>query len=444
MSKRRDDLLKAFDENQFFMENTVERNIASYRKGYTRIRITDADGKPLVGAKVSIDQRSHDFNFGCNIFMLDEMETDEKNALYREKFKEFLNYAVIPFYWSDLEPERGKPRYAADSPKIYRRPAPDLVLDYCDENGIRRKGHCLIYHAFTPKWMPKDVPTQKRLTEAHLHEVADRYAGRIQDWDVENENLCSFHCPQFRVYEEPDYLEWCFKSADRAFTGSNRLFINEAAMIWNEYSKNGFMGTRSPYYMQIDRLLTKGKRVDCIGLQFHQFIRREDELTNGSLPFDPVKLYAVMDCYGRFGKPLHVSEITIPAYECGPDEEAIQMELTKDLYRTWFSHPAMDGIIWWNLVDGYAAFAPRNTKEGENYYSGGLLRYDMSEKPVYQALKELIQKEWHTSEELYTNQNGEVEFEGFYGDYAMKVNGAEAPGFHLAKTDYLSREIQLK
>ena len=135
-------------------------------------------------------------------------------------------------------------------------------------------------------------------------------------------------------------------------------------MIWNEYSKNGFMGTRSPYYMQIDRLLTKGKRVDCIGLQFHQFIRREDELTNGSLPFDPVKLYAVMDCYGRFGKPLHVSEITIPAYECGPDEEAIQMELTKDLYRTWFSHPAMDGIIWWNLVDGYAAFAPRNTKEG--------------------------------------------------------------------------------
>ena len=128
MSKRRDDLLKAFDENQFFMENTVERNIASYRKGYTRIRITDADGKPLVGAKVSIDQRSHDFNFGCNIFMLDEMETDEKNALYREKFKEFLNYAVIPFYWSDLEPERGKPRYAADSPKIYRRPAPDLVL----------------------------------------------------------------------------------------------------------------------------------------------------------------------------------------------------------------------------------------------------------------------------------------------------------------------------
>ncbi len=434
MPKRRDELLKWFDENRFFMENTVKRNIEAYRMGRVRLRVTDAEGKAVSGAVVAVDQRSHDFNFGCNIFMLDEMESEEKNALYREKFKELFNYAVVPFYWSDLEPEQGKPRYAADSPKVYRRPAPDLALDYCDENGLRRKGHCLIYHAFTPEWMPKDVPTQKRLTEAHLREVAERYAGRIQDWDVENENLCSYRCDKFRTYEEPDYLEWCFTQADRAFTGGNRLFINEAAFIWIENGYNGFMGIRSPYYMQIDRLLTGGKRVDAIGMQFHQFIRRENELTKDSLPFDPVKLYEVMDCYGRFGKPLHVSEITIPAYECGPEEEAVQMELTKELYRTWFSHPAMDAIVWWNLVDGYAYGAPRNTHEGENYYSGGMLRYDLSEKPVYQALRELIQNEWHTRAELCTDENGEVEFQGYFGDYNVAVNGQNVADFHLAKT----------
>ena len=29
---------------------------------------------------------------------------------------------------------------------------------------------------------------------------------------------------------------------------------------------------------------------------------------------------------------------------------------------------------------------------GENYYHGGLLRFDMSEKPAYQVIKELFQK----------------------------------------------------
>ena len=48
------------------------------------------------------------------------------------------------------------------------------------------------------------------------------------------------------------------------------------------------MGTCSPYYMQIDRLLPPGCRVDAVGLQFHQFIRREQELEPGaSLPYAP-------------------------------------------------------------------------------------------------------------------------------------------------------------
>lgn len=63
--------------------------------------------------------------------MLDEFETEEKNRAYREVFKDTFNLATVPFYWSDLEPERGKPRYTADSPKIYRRPATDLCVDYC-------------------------------------------------------------------------------------------------------------------------------------------------------------------------------------------------------------------------------------------------------------------------------------------------------------------------
>ena len=87
-----------------------------------------------------------------------------------------------------------------------------------------------------------------------------------------------------------------------------------------------------------------------------------------------------MDCYGRFNRPLHVSEITIPAYTQGAEDEDVQAQLCEQLYRTWFSHPAMDGIVYWNLPDGYAAFAPQNTNLGENYYAGGLIHYDLTGK----------------------------------------------------------------
>ena len=441
MSERRDALLKGFDQNQYFMENIVERNIAAYRKGLARIRIVDEKGQPISGAEVSLNQKSHDFNFGCTLFLLDEMETAEKNAAYREKFKEVFNYAVAPFYWSDLEPEEGKPRYAADSPKVYRRPAPDLVLEYCEANGIRVKGHCLIYHKFIPSWYPKDdVPTQKRLMEAHLKEVADRYAGRIQDWDVENENLSYYRFPDFKAYEEPDYLEWCFKSADRAFTGGNRLFINEGQCVWSPRFYNGLLGTRSIYYSQIHRLLSEGVRLDGAGMQFHQFIRKEDELGPTSLPFNPIELYEAMDCYGSLGIPLQISEITIPAYSGTPDEEQVQMELAKNLYRTWFSHPAIDAIVWWNLVDGYTYVAPDNSGWNENYYGGGLLRHNLSEKPAFQALRQLIREEWHTCEQLHTNEDGIVEFEGFFGNYSLTINGNAVDDFHLSKGD---RELKI-
>ena len=58
---------------------------------------------------------------------------------------------------------------------------------------------------------------------------------------------------------------------------------------------------------------------------------------------------------------------------------------------------------------------------GENYYRGGLLRFDMSPKPAYFAIKELFEKEWHTECEIDTNEVGAGEFKGFYGDYELEI-----------------------
>ncbi len=71
-----------------------------------------------------MEQVRHEFLFGSNIFMLNGYDTPEKNRRYEAVFTQLFNFASAPFYWRDLEPERGKVRFAGNSPAIYRRPHP--------------------------------------------------------------------------------------------------------------------------------------------------------------------------------------------------------------------------------------------------------------------------------------------------------------------------------
>ncbi len=418
---RRDSALRFFDENKEFMETVVRENIERYRKANARIRLVDGSGQPLSGVRVSVELKNHEFRHGANIFMLDEMESAEKNARYRDAFAEVFNLATIPFYWSDLEPEEGKPRLAKDSPRIYRRPAPDLCVEYCLERGIEPKCHCLNYENFTPTWVKYcDVATHKRKLEKRFRELAERYADVIPSWEVTNETLQ--YMPErkrhSKFYSEPDHLDWSYRMADRYFP-ANRLIINDY-YLFDEVS---WIGDRSPYYMQIERLLRNGiTHLDSIGMQFHSFFPREAEASRAEFRYDPVRIYEVLDQYARLGRKLQITEITLPAYSDSPEDEAVQAELLEKLYTVFFSHPEMEAAIYWNLVDGYAAFAPQGDMTvGENRYYGGLMRFDLSEKPAFRALRRLFHETWHTQLTAETDSEGYLTFRGFCGDYELTV-----------------------
>ena len=398
----------------------AKTGIELYRKGDARIRFETADGAPLPeDITVEARQTNHEFRFGANLFMLDEFETPEKNAVYREKFPEVFNLATVPFYWRDLEPEQGKPRFAADSPRVYRRPAPDLCVDYCREKGIEPKCHCLNYDTFLPDWLREaDVEEVKRALSKRFAEIAERYAASIPSFEVTNETLQD-HCRSPFFFED-DFVEWSFRTADRYFP-ANRLVINDYN-VWTPSIRH----RRSSYHMQIERLLSKGvSHLDSIGMQFHSFFPQEKEPEMAGQRYDPESLYRLMDCYADFGIPEQITEMTIPAYSASAEDEDIQAELIKNVYTTFFSHPAMEAVIYWNVVDGYAYRAePGDMSAGENVYHGALLRFDMSEKPAWKTLKRLIREEWHTETSVKA-VNGEAAFRGFYGDYDVTVHAGE-------------------
>lgn len=414
----REEILRKFEENSDYIRERVQSGIELHRKGRVKIRVVDADKKACKGATVEFCQRNHAFRYGANLFMLDEFECEEKNKRYRELFKDAFNLATLPFYWCDLEPEKGKPRYNKNSEKIYRRPTPDLCLEYCEQYGIEPKVHCLNYDSWSPDWL-KYASTHeiKKKLVKRFKELSQRYAEKIPSWEVTNETLHQWDVKQTDFFYEDDNVEWSFRLAEREFP-YNKLIINEADPWGFRYPETN----RNTYYMQIERLLRQNIRVDSIGMQFHSFLPRENEKELLNSRYDPIFLYNVLDNFARLGLPIQITEMTIPAYSTGAEDQAIQAELIRYLYSIFFSHPAMEAVIYWNLPDGYAAFAPLgDLKTGENYYQGGLLNFDLSCKPSYKVIRDLFSKEWRTNGRTCTNDNGEATFRGFYGVYDLTI-----------------------
>ena len=423
MSERRK-ILDLFEEQKDFWEARVASGIEQHRKGDGMIKLVDKNGKPLSGVKVKLKQKSHQFRFGANIFMLDELETEEKNEAYKKAFADVFNMATLPFYWDTLEPERGKPRYAKDSPKVYRRPAPDLCIEFCEKHGIEPREHALAYDTFFPQWLNDASDEEvKRELERRYAEISERYADKIPTIEVTNELE---NCPKTKFFVAPDFVEWCFKTAEKYFP-NNQLVINERTRLaWEDVCR-----VTDKYYAYTEANILKGARIDAIGMQYHLFHRREEEYAKTRKTLNPQLLYRHMDLYSNFGKPLQVTEVTVPAYSWEAEDEAIQAEIIEKLYSIWFSHPNVEQIIYWNLVDGYAHFwdpdpakiaaSQGNMTIGENYYHGGLLRFDLSPKPAYLKIKELTQERWHTEAEVITDASGCADFRGFYGDYEVSV-----------------------
>lgn len=377
------------------VQASIDKNIEQYRKGDAVLKIPS-------GTTVKIEQLSHSFIFGGNIFLFGQLETTQQNKQYENTFGALFNSATLPFYWKTLEPEQGKPRYTAGSSYIFRRPPVDPILEFCESNKIMAKGHAIIYGMRRwghPDWMPSDRKEMEFYFEKHIQELASRYKDRILMWDVVNEPVDQAN----RGIMPDDYTYKSYKWAMKYFPESVIFNINDIDF------KSGIPYTRR--YVEIARnMIDRGIRIDNVGAQMHIFNPVEaQKIAEGDNILTPAKLTEVVDCLNEVGCPVHVSEVTV----CAPDStnigSAIQAVIAENLYRFWFSCPNITGITWWNVVDGGGA-------PGEPSYSG-LYDKKMKKKPVYETLDRLINREWKTSLTITSNAQGVVCFRGFKGYY---------------------------
>ena len=206
-------LFREDPEVEFRINTGTEMN----RKGFAKIHLFQNNEK-VEHAQIRYRQKNHQFRFGANLFMLDQFENKEENAMYRERFASLFNFATVPFYWADLEPEQGKPRFSKDSPNVYRRPAPDLCVEFCKEHGIGMKGHCLLWQTTMPTWASRDRKILAEQVEKFFREVGERYSRDIRVWDVVNEVQSFQDSWRYMLLHQDmpeDHYELAFKLAEK-------------------------------------------------------------------------------------------------------------------------------------------------------------------------------------------------------------------------------------
>lgn len=407
-------ILESFLKNKENLDRRNAEGIEKYRKGNFTLKLS-----AKAGQKVTVKQKKHAFYFGTTAFMLGSFEKPEKEIEYENAFVNLFNQAVVPFYWSDFEPQEGRLRMRTDSEFIYRRPAPDTCLEFCSEYGIEPKGHCLTWNNFVPDWLTAYSPEQRKaILERRFKEISDEYSSKIPSFDVVNESASNYRRGVKKLFE--NYDEYGLQLGEKYFPDNIKILNETNGAIWRDYYNEGkYMA----FNMQLQDFIRRGIPFDEIGLQYHIFNTTE-EMENPTVRntyLDAESMLEILDIYDSYGYPMHISEITIPGSGLNEENEEIQAYLVEELYKTWFATRNMKSIVWWNLVDGYAAYAPLGSNEGENRCGGGLMRFDMSKKPAYEVLDNLINKEWNTSFETVVGKNGELSFRGFYGEYEVKV-----------------------
>lgn len=373
------ELAQAAEQREREVVAGTQAAIEKHRKMEAKIRILDASGRPVPRVKVSLEQTSHDFLFGCNIYMFDRYRNEAQNAAYKQRFAELFNYATVGFYWRWYEPQRGKPNYEYT----------DKVVAWCQDHGIRMKGHPLLWgdQAGVPTWsqgQPSPETQRQRVTE-----IMQRYRGKIGSWEVVNEPS---HLAEPKI-DAP------YRWARQAGPGD--------CLIVNDYH---VLADGCPGFF---RLLTAAKQNDVpfdgIGIQAHE---------PRTMRFPLERVQEILDQYASFGKGLHITEFT-PAssgqkitgsHRDGVWDEAAQADYAVKFYRVCFAHPAMRAITWWDLCD-----------QGSWLPGGGMLRADMSPKLVYEQLRRLIHDEWRTSVTETTDNDGRFACRGFLGKYRLVV-----------------------
>lgn len=378
--------------------DTAEARIQKYRTAEAELTFVGLDNKPLKNVKLHIKLTRHEFKLGACAWPINEIADQKLQQAYNKQFSALLNYATLPsFYWGDYERKQGNTGEKSVKAKA----------DWCRQNSIIIKGHPLIYHLNFPEWA-KDLPDEEVLSllQKRVTTIVSEFKGLINIWDVFNEATAS---PLDNAIGRWTNDKGAADCVGRALDWAHQANAG-ATLLYNDCNVS------KEFEDLLQKLRDANAPLSVIGIQSH--------MHKGNWPLG--KVWSICETYSRFGLPLHFTELTIlsgdlktdddwhtskPNWLSTPEGEQRQLEYGQKLYTLLFSHPSVEAVTFWDFSDMFSwQGAP-----------AGLIRKDLTPKPLYNWLMDAFHKHWTTDTDVRTDDNGHAKVRAFFGDYEARA-----------------------
>ena len=274
----------------------------------------------------------------------------------------------------------------------------DKVADFCRQNGIKLRGHTLMWHNQMCDWMfydknhnlvTKEVLYQ-RMRE-HIHTVVNRYKDIVYCWDVFNECITDGgrrpgaedqplrESTFYKICGNDEFIRKAFEFAREADP--------KALLFYNDYNECDPV-KRDRIYEMIKNMKAAGVPIDGIGMQGHYNIYGPSE----------EDMEAAVSKYAEIVDHIHVTELDIrvnqemggqlrfsrnEGVQVTNDQKLLQEAQYAALFRVMRRHAdKVDCVTFWNLSD-------RDSWLGANNYP---LPFDREYKPkhVYKVIRDFI------------------------------------------------------
>ncbi len=281
-----------------------------------------------------------------------------------------------------------KPESLQPAKGVFRWEHADRLADFCRRNGLKLRGHCLMWHSQIGKWMYQDEQGALLSKEVffenmkqHIMAVVTRYKDVVYCWDVVNEAIADGGENPYR--DSPMY-----KIAGNEFIKKAFQYAHEAdpdaLLFYNDYNASSPAKCERICNM-VQEMKAEGVPIDGIGMQGHYSIygpKMED-------------VDAAIAKYAALVDNIHITELDVRVtdqmggdlafkrgeVEISPEMKQAQERQYAQLFDLLRRHKdVIKSVTFWNLSD-------RDSWLGAGNYP---LPYDKTyqPKPVYFMIKD--------------------------------------------------------
>ncbi len=288
---------------------------------------------------------------------------------------------------NDMKPEPTEPKEGQ-----YNWTGADRIANFARQNGIKLRGHCLMWHSQIGKWMLEDNPTKEvfyQRMKSHIEAIVGRYKDVVYCWDVVNEAMTDDpHA------EDPYRQSAMYKLCGDEFIAKAFEYAHaadpKALLFYNDYNECDPVKSQRIYNM-VKKMKAAGVPIDGIGMQGHYNIYgpKEEDVDKA------------LTLYKQVVKHIHVTELDIRVNE----EMGGQLRFSREganvtdsvkqhladqyarVFRVFRKHKdVIDCVTFWNLSD-------RDSWLGQNNYP---LPFDTEYKPkmAYEFIRDMKAPLW--------------------------------------------------